>query len=191
MKQFPSFIISLRVRASKVCWNAPAPQGILDINGSNLLTDYHSLTILEVDNASATSVDPCATQNVCAMYSCLKSSISGDLKSTLFSQVGNLPTHEYGTRLFSQLTTFTMAASLQLSMDSFKRILEFDPANNASNINTINTKLNHLFVLTTTGQRILGEPERIKHTLAAYSHIKQPEEWAQWVREQRDGSTWC
>ena len=35
----PSFIISLRVSASEVRWNAPAPQGILDINGSNLLTD--------------------------------------------------------------------------------------------------------------------------------------------------------
>ena len=39
IKQFPSFIISIRVRASEVRWNAPAPQGILDINGSNFLTD--------------------------------------------------------------------------------------------------------------------------------------------------------
>ena len=39
IEQFPSFIISLRVRASEVRWNAPAPQGILDINGSNLLSD--------------------------------------------------------------------------------------------------------------------------------------------------------
>ena len=108
------------------------------------------------------------------MYSCLKSSISGDLKSTLFSKVGNLPTHEDGTRLFAHLTTFTMAVSLQLSMDSFKQILEFDPADNAFNITAINTKLNHLFVLATTGQRILGEPDRIQHTLTAYACIKQP-----------------
>ena len=46
--------------------------------------------------------------------------------------------------------------------------------------------MNHLFVLATTGQRILGEPERIQHTLTTYSHIKQPEEWAQWVRLQID-----
>ena len=46
VKKFPSFIISLRVCVSEVRWNAPAPQGTLDINGSNLLTDYHSLTIL-------------------------------------------------------------------------------------------------------------------------------------------------
>ena len=79
-----------------------------------------------------------------------------------------------------------MAASLQLSMDYFKRILESNPANNAFNITTINTKLNHLFVLTTNGQRILSEPERIQHTLTTYSCINQPEEWALWVRLQID-----
>ena len=120
------------------------------------------------------------------MYSCLKSSISGNLKLTLFSQIGNLPTYEDGTHLFAQLTTFTMAASLDLSMGSFKWILEFDPADNAFNITTINTKLNHLFVLETTGQRILGEPESIQRTLTAYACIKQPEEWAQWVCLQID-----
>ena len=71
IKQSPSFVISLCVCASEVHWNAPAPQGILDINKSNLLTYYHSLTIIQVDNASATPVDPRATQNARAMYSCL------------------------------------------------------------------------------------------------------------------------
>ena len=79
-----------------------------------------------------------------------------------------------------------MTASLQLSMDSFKQILEFDLANNAFNITTINTKLNLLFVLATTGQHILGEPECIQHTLTTYARIKQPEEWTQWVRLQTD-----
>ena len=66
--KIPSFIISLRVRASEVRWNAPAPQVILDIIGSNLLTDYHILTILEVDNASTALVDTRATQNTSALY---------------------------------------------------------------------------------------------------------------------------
>ena len=38
IEKLPPFVISLRVRASGVLWNAPAPQGILDIVGSNLLT---------------------------------------------------------------------------------------------------------------------------------------------------------
>ena len=99
-------------------------------------------------------------------------------------KISNL--REDGTFLFAQLTTFTMDASLQILMDSFKRNLDFDPANNSFNITTIITKLNHLFVLATTGQSILGDPERIQHTLTAYACIKQPEEWAQWVCLQID-----
>ena len=174
------------MRASGVRWKSPAPQGILDIAGSNLLKDYHSLTNLQVYNASTARVDPCAIQNARAMYSCLKSSISGNFKSTLFSQAVNLPTHEYGNRIFAQLNTFTMAAPLQFSMDSFKRILEFDPADHGFNITSINTKLNHLLVLATTGQHTLGNPERIQYTLAAYARINHPEERAQWVCLQID-----
>ena len=53
---------------------------------------------------------------------------------------GNFPDHEDGTRLFEQLTTFTMAVPLQLPMDSFKRILDFDPAIYRFNIASVNTK---------------------------------------------------
>ena len=112
--------------------------------------------------------------------------MSGDLKSTLFYQTGNILTHEDGTRMFVQLTTFTMALSLQLSMDLFKRILELDSADHGFNITAINTKLNRLSVPATTRQRTLGKPERIQHTLMAYSRINQPEEWSQWVRLQID-----
>ena len=62
IKKFPSFIISLRFCASKVHWNSPAPQDILDISGSNLLTDYHILTNIQVYNASTALVNPCDIQ---------------------------------------------------------------------------------------------------------------------------------
>ena len=105
----------------------------------------------------------------------MKSSISGDLKSNLFSQVRNLPTHEDGTRLFAQITNFTVGASLQLSMGLFKRILEFNPSDNGLNITAINTKLNHMFVLASIGKHTLRKPEHIQHTLTPYTCIKQPE----------------
>jgi hypothetical protein len=60
-----------------------------------------------------------------------------------------------------------MVASLQLSMLPFKMILEFDPAVYKFHIPTINTKLNHLFVLTTACERTLQPSECIQHTLAA------------------------
>ena len=101
----------------------------MHIAGTTLLTGYHSITQLQIETASTARNYPCAIQKARAMYSCLKSSISDELKATLFSQAENFPDHEDGTRLFAQLITFTMAVSLQLSMDSFKRILEFNPTN--------------------------------------------------------------
>jgi hypothetical protein len=73
-------------------------------------------------------------------------------------------------------------------MLSFKMILEFDPAVHKFHIPTINTKLNHLFVLATTRERTLQPSERILHTITTYSRIKQPEQWAQWIRNQVDDS---
>jgi hypothetical protein len=115
-----------------------------------------------------------------------KGSVTSDLRATIFDQAGNLPIAEDGPTLFKKLTTFTMVASLQLSMISFKNILDFDPADHKFNIPTINTKINHLFVLATTRKRQLLDSERIQHTLAVYDRIKQPEPWAQWVRIQID-----
>jgi hypothetical protein len=185
-----SFIISLRIRSSEVHRNAAAPQGILTINGQHLITHYHSLTDTDITNAQVARTDPHAVQNSRPLYKCLlKSSVTGDLRATIFDQVGNIPLTEDGPALFKKLTTFTMVTSLQLSMISFKSILEFDPADYAFNVPpAINNKLNHLFVLATTRERQLLDAERIQHVLASYSNIEQPELWAQWVRIQIDKS---
>jgi hypothetical protein len=135
VETFPSFIVTLRIRASEVKWNAADPQGILTFNDNNLLTHYHSVTDDDIANAHTARVDPQAIQNTRALYKCLKSSITGDLCATVFDQTDNLlPTTEDGPALFKKLTTFTMVASTQLSMLSFKSILEFDPSEHAFNI---------------------------------------------------------
>jgi hypothetical protein len=181
VENFPAFIISLRIGSGEVRWNSVAATGIIAINGNNFLTHYHSVTDTDVQNAYAAHVDPRAIQNSRAMYKCVKSSITGDLRATIFDQADNLTTTEDGPTLFKKLITFTMVASLQLSMLSFKMILEFDPAVYKFHIPTINTKLNHLFILGTTRERTLQPTERIQHTLGVYAHIKQPEPWAQWI----------
>jgi hypothetical protein len=183
---FPTFIISLKIRAAEIHWNAPNPRGILEIVNHNLLTHYHTISDQDVTDAYNNRADPRAVQNSKALYSCLKKSITGDLRATIFDQEGNLPQREDGPTLFKMLTTFTMVASVQLSMLSFNKILSMDPAVYAFNIPKINTKLNHLFVLATTSERNLLASERIQHTLTAYSRIRQPELWAQWVRNQVD-----
>ena len=182
--KFPSFVIGLRVKAQEVRWNAAPPHGILSINGNNLLTNYHALSEVDIEAARAARVDPRAIQNSQAMYICLKSSITGELKSLIYSQDGNLPHHEDGPLLFKKLTSLTMSSSLQLSNVAFENILQFDPVSHDFSIPTINTQLNHLFILASTQARQLGEAERIHHTLTTYGRICQPEEWAQWIRTQ-------
>lgn len=168
----------------------PPPHGVttyvIDNVTYDLFPDHHSIPEAHLENARQTRQDPRAQQNSRALYKCLKASITGDLKATLFNQDGNIPLHEDGPLLFKTLTLFTIAASLQLSMLSFKNILEFSSAEHGFNIPVINTKLNHLFVLATTRDRRLPESERIQHTLTVYARIKQPELWAQWVRNQVD-----
>ena len=189
VEKFPSFVISLRIRASESNWDAAPPRGILSIPDHtdntithDLLTDYHQITEADIRAANIARTDDRAKQNATAMYRALKQSLDGDLKATLFQQVDNLPTVEDGVILFFRLTKFTVLASLQLSMISYKKLLAFDPAEHAFNIPTINTQLNHLFVLATTRDRRLAATERIQHALSTYARIKQPELWAQWVR---------
>ena len=189
VQKFPAFVLALQVRAGESNWNAAAPQGILTFtdalgNNLNLLTDYHQLTEAAITAAfTARTADPRAVQNATAMYRCIKQSIEGDLRTTLLLQVSNAPLSEDGVALFFKLTRFTIVASGQLSITSFKQILEFQPADHAFNIATINSQLLNLFFLATTRNRILDSSERIQHTLAVYERIQQPEAWAQWVRQ--------
>ena len=130
---FPTFVVALRVRAREVNWGAPAPHGILTVGaipadpdngipafpGYNLLTDYHNITQAQLTIAFNNRDNPRAIQNSKAMYHCLKASITGDLKTTVFNQIDNLPTHKDGPSLFKLLTSFTTISSLQLSMLAF------------------------------------------------------------------------
>ena len=116
----------------------------------------------------------------------LEPSIAGDLKSTIFSQSDNTPTDEDGISLFKILTSFTTVAYLQLSMISFNHVLNFDPSEFNFSIPKVNSNLFNLFLLATTKIRKLLDSERIQHTLNAYTKIKKPEVWAQWVRIQVD-----
>jgi hypothetical protein len=182
----PSFVVCLRIRSAEVKWNSPAPNGILTYNGLDLLTAHHNITETDIETVRVARTDARSKQNAQSMYECLKTSISGDLRSNLFEQASNLMTEADGPSFFKNMLSFTTVSSLQLSMLSFNQILQFDPAMYQFNVPTINKNLNHLFVLATTGTRTLDDPERIHHSLTAYQRIRQPEIWAQWVQNQVD-----
>ena len=183
---FPTFILALRIRATEGKWYATAPHGILTIAGKDMLSEYHSITDAEIETTRTARTDPRAIQNSRALFQCLKSSVRGNIKDSIFTQQGNLPAHSDGNALLKKLTSFTTVASLQLSLLSFNNILELNPADLEFNIQKINTRLMQLFVLATTQHRTLDEAERVQHTLNAYSKVLQPETWAQWVRTKID-----
>ena len=70
-------------------------------------------------------IDP--LKNPKSIYTCIKFSIVGDIKDTIFTQYGHLPIHEDSISISKQLTTFTTVASQQLSMLYFTDILNFNP----------------------------------------------------------------
>lgn len=145
----PSFMIALCIYANEFRWNAAAPQGILTYtvgaDQKNLLTEYHTITKKAMAETACTlRADPCAIQNSRALNHTLKSSITGDLCATMFNQAGNLPAHKDGLLLLLCLTSFTMASSLQLSIQSFSQPQNLDLRDYEFNISRVNTKLNHL-----------------------------------------------
>ena len=182
VESFPSFLVALRIRAKQGKWNATGDKVILtiDVDGKNkeLLTEYYSITDGAIEIARAARTNVRAKQNSKAMYSCLKSSITGSIQNSIFTQYGNLLPHEDGGAFVKKLTNFTTVASLQLSIILFSDILHFNPCNYDVNISAINNKLLNLFILATTTTREILEGERIQHTLHVYEKIVQPEKWA-------------
>ena len=179
--KFPSFVTELRIRAAEGKWNLDADPGILKFGTKNILTDYHSISDADIEAARVARTSDCALQNALSIFTCIKSSIKGTLKDTIFNRIGNIPTHNDGVALFKQITSFSTVASVQLSMLSFQNILNFDVTEHNFDIPTINSKLCSLFTLATSSTRTLAESERIQHTLSAYSKILQPDTWARWV----------
>lgn len=94
---FPTFIMNLRLRASKSKWNANGPLGIMEINGNNILTSYHSIVGAQVESSRSARVNPRAIQNSKSLYHCLESSISGSVKTTIFTQAENIPSTKTGS----------------------------------------------------------------------------------------------
>jgi hypothetical protein len=186
VEKLPNFIISLQTRATECKWDAPAPNGILlfSVNGNNrnVLTEYHSIPLTNIEAAYAARTNDRAIQNARCFYHCVKATLEGDIRETIFEQLANLPGYEDGATLFKTIISLSMASSLQLTIQTIQNIQALDPSEFEYKISSINTRLVHLFMLASSINRQLSEPEKIQHTLTIYSKIKQPEAWAQWVR---------
>jgi hypothetical protein len=152
----------------------------------NLLTQYHSISLTDIEAARTARNDNQAIQNSKALYHCLRSTLGGDIKATLFDQIGSHTTNEDGAQLFKTITDFSLASSLQLTIKTITDIQALDPVDFKFSIAAINTKLTHYFILASSSTRALSEAEKLQHTLTVYAKIKQPESWAQWIRTNID-----
>ena len=97
---FPSFLVSLRLRANEAKWDAPNPHGILEIGGKDILHEYHSISETDITTAQVARTDNRAIQNTKAMFQCIKSSITGGVRDTIFAQSENIPKVRDGIILF-------------------------------------------------------------------------------------------
>ena len=176
---FPSFIIYLQIRANETKWNGIAPHGTLNINDKNILTNHHSVSEAQIKTVRTARTDNRALQNATTMLKCIKSSITGNVKETIFTQSGNLHSHTCGVTLFKQLTTLTSVSSLQLSQLAFTNILQFNPIDFNFDVPKINTRLTQLFTLASSQHRSINHQEKIQHTINVYAKIMQPKLWAQ------------
>lgn len=188
---FPSFVTSLHLHAREGDWHAagttnattgvitPNPTNIVDVADKNILTDYHLVTDAEITAASTACKNNRAIQNSKAMVGCIKYSIKGDIKDTIFTQFGSLLSVNDGIALFKHITTFTLVYYMQLSMLSLNKIVTFNPHDYEYNIPVINSKLNHYFVLSITSTHTFLSSENIQHLLIVYGKILQPETWTQ------------
>ena len=138
--QFPSFIITLCIYATKAHWNVASPHSILEIDGNNILTNYSNINNAQITATHLMCTNPHMIQNTHAMYKCLKASLAESLQSTIFLQVGNQPAHEDGLTSWKKLTNFTSVSSLRLSNLASCQILEFDAKLHKFDIPTINSK---------------------------------------------------
>ena len=85
VSKFPSFVVSLMVCTREGKWDYTANKGILTVARNNILTDYHSVTEKKIQDARIACTNHRSIQNSKAMYNCVKSSIGGDIKDTIFT----------------------------------------------------------------------------------------------------------
>ena len=182
---FPAFILELEIRGRACHWN-DATSGILKVSGHHLFTKFAQITNKDITQANTDRTNPRARQNAQALFRCLRKSITGSLKETIFGQIGNIPQDEDGVALFKQMAKYSTVSSLQLAIATTTDIQNLCPAELDFSISRINSRLVALFGLVTTQNTALDDSAKLQYTLTVYRKIRQPDAWAQWTRNQVD-----
>ena len=153
--------------------------------GFNLFIDYRSITLEMVEQARAARTNPRAIQNSKAMFECIAASLTGRIHSLLFEQAGNLPIED-GPLLFIKAITCSQAIGTAATIDSIRRLDNFDPATVGYDIIKVNTTMfNLLNQAAAISGKAFSNDMQVAYMIKTYERIKQPEAWVRWVETQR------
>ena len=168
---------------TRITINVPAgPGGVQVPRIYHLLKDYRSISMEMVQNAHNARQNPRAIQNSQAMYECLAASFTGQIKSLIFDQLGNMPEIEDGPILFIRAIHCSQALGMASSITALDKLSDLDPAQYKFDITDINTALFNLMKQSAglTGKLFPNEAQ-VTYLLRTYKRIKQPEAWKTWV----------
>ena len=188
-----AFANALLLRARTFRWSTNGPTDIVTIRqnanpadpGFNLFIDYRSVTLAMVEQARANRTNPRAIQNAKAMFECIATSLTGRIRSLLFEQAGNLP-REDGPILFIKAITCSQAIGTAATIDSMRRLDNFDPATVKFDIIEVNTTMfNLLNQAAAISGRAFSNDVQVAYLIKTYERIKQPDAWVRWVETQR------
>ena len=191
-----SFANALLLRARQARWDKPGPTGITRITRAinqapgapaqeriyHLFKDYRSITIEMVTEEYNARAAGRAIQNSQAMYQCLASSLTGQIRTLIFDQPDNMPEVEDGPILFIRAIICSQALGMTSSISALDKLSDLDPAQYKYNITEINTVLFNLMKQSSglTGNMFPNEAQ-VTYLLRTYRRIKQPEAWKHWV----------
>ena len=154
-KIIPHFLIAIKTKSKEIHWD-DRTTGITNVNGKGLFDKYHIIT----ETGGITTKDACtndrAVHNNCALYKVLQTSITGGIRSQMFSHIANVPILDDVVSLFFHMTKIIMSSSLHISMSAFNKIFNFNLKDYNYHITNNNTQSNQLFFFANT----------IRHTLS-------------------------
>ena len=69
--------------------------GITNVNGKDMFGNYHSITETDIATVKADRTNDRAVHNARALYKVLQTSLTGYIKTQMFSNIANVPSVDY------------------------------------------------------------------------------------------------
>ena len=95
LNTFPPFLVSIKTKVIEMHWDNRTT-GITDVNGKDLFSDYCSIAKSDIATSKAARTSDRAIQNACGLYKEIQTSLTGYIKTQIFSRNPNIPSMDDG-----------------------------------------------------------------------------------------------